>query len=67
MINTFYINSYFNYNVKFSGGCPGNTATIGKLLEGVDANKVISILKGNDCDMLKLINICVFISKWYPY
>lgn len=37
------------HNVKFSGGCPGNTAAIGKLLEGVDANKAISILKGNDC------------------
>lgn len=37
------------HNVKFSGGCPGNTAAIGKLLEGVDANKAVSILKGNDC------------------
>lgn len=37
------------HNVKFSGGCPGNTAAIGKLLEGVDATKAISILKGNDC------------------
>ena len=37
------------HNVKFTGGCPGNTAAIGKLLEGFDATKAISILKGNDC------------------
>lgn len=37
------------YDVKFFGGCPGNTAAIGKLLEGTDANRAVKILKGNDC------------------
>lgn len=37
------------HNVRFFGGCPGNTAAIGKLLEGVDASKAVSILRGNDC------------------
>lgn len=37
------------YDVKFYGGCPGNTKAISKLLEGMDAEKVVSILKGNEC------------------
>lgn len=37
------------HDVKFYGGCPGNLLAIGKLIEGEDAKKVISILKGNDC------------------
>ncbi len=37
------------YNVTFYGGCPGNTAAIGKLLEGADAKNAVAILKGNDC------------------
>ncbi len=36
-------------NVKFYGGCAGNTAAISKLLEGADAAKTVSILLGNDC------------------
>lgn len=39
------------YNVKFLGGCPGNTAAIGKLLEGTDAARAVSILKGNRCGL----------------
>ena len=35
--------------VRFFGGCPGNTLAISKLLEGVDAQKAVDILKGNDC------------------
>ena len=27
------------HNVKFAGGCPGNLAAIGKLIEGQDAEK----------------------------
>ena len=34
------------HNVKFYGGCPGNTLAISKLLEGYDAQKAIDILKG---------------------
>ncbi len=37
------------HNVKFSGGCPGNTSALSKVLEGMDAEKVVSILKGNQC------------------
>ena len=37
------------YNVKFYGGCAGNTAAISKLLEGTSASEAVRILKGNDC------------------
>ena len=37
------------HHVKFMGGCPGNLLAIGKLVEGQDAQKIIDILKGNDC------------------
>lgn len=37
------------YNVQFIGGCPGNTAAIGKLLEGTDAQRAVDLLKGNTC------------------
>ena len=37
------------HNVKFYGGCPGNTLATSKLLEGYDAKKAIEILKGNLC------------------
>lgn len=37
------------HNIKFYGGCPGNTLAISKLLEGADAAKTVQILKGNDC------------------
>ena len=37
------------HNIKFYGGCPGNTLAISKLLEGADAVKTVKILKGNDC------------------
>lgn len=37
------------HNVSFVGGCPGNLAAIGKLLEGADAKETAEILRGNDC------------------
>lgn len=37
------------HQVQFVGGCPGNLAAISKLVEGADAKKMISLLKGNDC------------------
>ncbi|MBR4377066.1 MAG: TIGR03905 family TSCPD domain-containing protein [Spirochaetia bacterium] len=37
------------YNIKFQGGCPGNTKAIAKLLEGADAQYIVDKLKGNDC------------------
>ena len=36
-------------DVNFVGGCPGNLAAIGKLVEGADPERIASILKGNDC------------------
>ncbi len=38
------------YNVQFIGGCPGNTVAISKLVEGTSAQRVVDLLKGNDCD-----------------
>ena len=37
------------HNVSFDGGCHGNLKAIGKLVEGMDANKVVEILEGNTC------------------
>ena len=36
-------------DVSFSGGCNGNLKAISKLVEGMEAEKLISILKGNKC------------------
>lgn len=37
------------YNVKFDGGCDGNTQGLSKLLEGMDINDVKSRLEGIKC------------------
>ena len=37
------------HNVVYTSGCDGNLKAIGKLVEGMDAKEVISLLKGNDC------------------
>ncbi len=36
-------------NVSFDGGCNGNLQGIGKLVEGMDAHKVIETLEGTQC------------------
>lgn len=36
-------------NVSFEGGCNGNLKAISKLVEGMEAERVIEILKGNRC------------------
>jgi uncharacterized protein (TIGR03905 family) len=36
-------------NVKFSGGCDGNAKGISKLVEGMPAEKVVSLLSGISC------------------
>ena len=49
--------SYINFDlndgivsgVSFQGGCNGNLRAISKLIEGQNAENVISILKGNLC------------------
>ena len=40
----------FVKNVKFIGGCHGNTQGISKLVEGMKIDDVISKLKGIDCN-----------------
>lgn len=37
------------YNVVFTGGCNGNLKAIGKLVEGMEREKLVKILKGNTC------------------
>ena len=37
------------HNVSFERGCPGNLKAISKLVEGMEASKVVSILEGNTC------------------
>lgn len=37
------------HDVFFRGGCDGNLKAIGKLVNGMDAKNVISLLKGNTC------------------
>lgn len=37
------------HNVIYTGGCNGNLKAIGKLVEGMPADKVIDTLKGNIC------------------
>ena len=39
------------YNIKFYGGCLGNTKMIAKLLDGLEAEKIIHLCKGNQCGM----------------
>ena len=36
-------------NVSFVGGCNGNLKAISRLVEGMDAKKLIDTLKGNIC------------------
>ena len=36
-------------DVKFLGGCNGNLKAIAKLIEGMEADKIVSILEGNSC------------------
>ena len=38
-------------NVQFQGGCNGNLKGIGSLVEGMDAQEVISRLEGTTCGM----------------
>ncbi len=36
-------------NVSFTGGCNGNLKAIARLVEGMEATKIISLLSGNTC------------------
>ena len=37
------------HNVVFTGGCPGNLAAIGKLVEGKKADDIADLQIGNTC------------------
>ena len=39
------------HNVRFDGGCSGNTQGIAKLCEGMDVNEAIDRLEGIRCGM----------------
>jgi len=39
------------HNVSFLKGCNGNLKAISKLIEGMEAEKVVKILEGNTCGM----------------
>ncbi len=41
------------HDVVFFGGCNGNLKAIAKLVEGMEASKVIEILEGNLCGVKK--------------
>ena len=38
------------HDVKFQGGCSGNTQGVARLVEGMDVNEAISRMKGIDCN-----------------
>ena len=38
-------------DVVYTGGCNGNLKAIGKLVDGMPADKVIELLKGNTCGL----------------
>ena len=46
---TFDIEDGIITNIEFTGGCNGNLKAIGKLAEGMEADKLVSILAGNTC------------------
>ena len=39
------------YNVKFTGGCSGNTQGVAALVEGMDAKEAVRRMKGIRCGM----------------
>lgn len=41
------------YNLKFTGGCSGNLQGICRLVEGMDKDTVVSLLKGICCGSKK--------------
>ncbi len=37
------------HNLVFTAGCSGNLSAIAKLVEGMDASRVVTLLSGNVC------------------
>ena len=46
---TFSIEDGTLHDVNFAGGCEGNLKAISKLVEGMPAEQVVELLKGNTC------------------
>lgn len=46
---TFDLEDGIVHNVEFTGGCNGNLKAIGKLADGMKAEKLVSLLAGNTC------------------
>lgn len=46
---TFDLDNGIVKDIEFFGGCNGNLKAISKLVDGMQADKVVSILKGNTC------------------
>jgi uncharacterized protein (TIGR03905 family) len=47
----FEINDKVITDVKFTGGCNGNLKAISKLVNGMSADEISSVLLGNTCGM----------------
>ena len=45
----FELNDGIITNVSFRGGCNGNLKAVSKLVEGMEGERVVEILKGNIC------------------
>ncbi len=48
---SFDLNNNIVTNIKFLGGCPGNTNVLSKVLDGQTADFIIDKLLGNQCGM----------------
>ena len=48
---TFDIEDNIITNIRFVGGCPGNTLALSKLLEGKTVEYIEDMLSGNRCGM----------------
>ena len=46
---TFELENGIVKNVSFTGGCNGNLKAIGRLVDGMEADRVIALLRGNTC------------------
>lgn len=46
---TFDLNNGIVKNVRFEGGCSGNTQGVSRLIEGMDADEAIRRLRGIKC------------------
>lgn len=41
------------HNLEFTSGCSGNLRAIAKLVEGMEADRVVELLSGNTCGYKK--------------